>query len=47
MPIVTLPRFLLSLVSLALLAGAIYLAWSWYDGYDVLYRDGNVRHLRG
>jgi pimeloyl-ACP methyl ester carboxylesterase len=47
MPIITLPRLLLSLVSLAILAAAIYLAWSWYEGYDVLYRDGSVRHFRG
>jgi pimeloyl-ACP methyl ester carboxylesterase len=47
MPIITLPRFLLSLVSLALLAAAIYLAWNWYEGYDVIYRDGSVRHFRG
>jgi pimeloyl-ACP methyl ester carboxylesterase len=47
MPIITIPRFLLSLLSLAILAGAIYLAWSWYEGYDVVYRDGSVRHFRG
>ncbi|MGI9170755.1 MAG: alpha/beta fold hydrolase [Caulobacteraceae bacterium] len=46
-PIITFPRFLFSLVSLAILAGAIYLAWSWYEGYDVLYRDGRIRHFRG
>jgi pimeloyl-ACP methyl ester carboxylesterase len=47
MPIITIPRYLLSLVSLAILAGAVYCAWSWYEGYDVLYRDGSVRHVRG
>ena len=47
MPIITLPRFLLSLVSWALLAGAVYLAWSWYEGFDVVYRDGAIRHFRG
>lgn len=47
MPIITLPRFLFSLISLAILAGAIYFAWSWYEGYDVLYRDGTIRHFRG
>ncbi len=47
MPITTLPRFVLSLVSLALLVGGIYLAWSWYEGYDVHYGDGLIRHVRG
>ncbi len=47
MPIITMPRFLLSLLSLAILAGAVYLAWSWYEGYDVVDRDGLVRHFRG
>ncbi len=47
MPIITFPRFLLSLVSLAILFGGIYLAWGWYDGYDVLYRDGSLVHFRG
>ena len=47
MPIITLPRLLLSLVSLAVLAGAVYFSWSWYEGYDVLYRDGSIRHFRG
>jgi pimeloyl-ACP methyl ester carboxylesterase len=47
MPIITIPRFLLSLISLAILAGAIYLAWSWYEGYDVVYRDGSAHHVRG
>ena len=47
MPIITVPRFLFSLISLAILAGAVYLAWSWYEGYDVLYRDGTVRYFRG
>ena len=47
MPIITIPRFLLSLLSLAILAGAIYLAWSWHEGYDVLYRDGSARHFHG
>ena len=47
MPIVILPRFLLSLISLSLLGVGIYLAISWYEGYDVFYRDGAVRHFRG
>ena len=35
MPIITVPRFLLSLLSWLILAAAIYLLWSWAQGYDV------------
>jgi pimeloyl-ACP methyl ester carboxylesterase len=47
MPVITIPRFILSLLSFAILAAAIYLGWSWYTGYDILYRDGTVRDFRG
>jgi pimeloyl-ACP methyl ester carboxylesterase len=47
MPIITLPRVLLSLVSWGLLAAAIYLLWSWHQGAEVLYPDGSVRHVAG
>ncbi len=47
MPIITLPRAILSLVSLAILAGALYLLWSWQDGYYVRDPDGVLRHLHG
>jgi pimeloyl-ACP methyl ester carboxylesterase len=47
MAIITIPRLLLSLLSLAILAGAIYLGWSWYEGFDVVYRDGSIRHFHG
>lgn len=47
MPVLTLPRLLLTLVSLALLAGAAYLLWSWERGYDVLGADGLWRHVHG
>jgi pimeloyl-ACP methyl ester carboxylesterase len=46
-PIITFPRFLFSLVSLAIVAAAIYFAWGWAQGYDVMYRDGTTRHFRG
>ena len=36
MPLLILMRLLTSLLSLAVLAGAAYLAWSWYEG-DVYY----------
>ena len=45
MPIPMLPRLLLQLLSLALLALGGYLAWSWWRGYDVVRADGAVLHL--
>ena len=47
MPIVILPRALLSLLSLLVLAAAGYLVWSWFRGYDVRDLDGVVHHARG
>ena len=47
MPVVTIPRALLSLVSLFILAAAAYLLWSWLHGYDVRLSDGSLRHVRG
>lgn len=47
MPIVVLPRILLSLLSWLLLAAAVYLLWRWYEGYDLVLADGGVVHVRG
>jgi pimeloyl-ACP methyl ester carboxylesterase len=47
MPILSLPRALLSLASLAILAAAIYLLWSWGQGYDFRLTDGRWRHAAG
>ena len=44
MPIVLFPRLLMQLVSLLLLALGVYLAWSWWRGYDVIGVDGVARH---
>ena len=47
MPVISLPRMVLSLLSLAILAGAIYLLWNWNHGHEVLGADGRLRHVRG
>ncbi|MDB5481848.1 MAG: hypothetical protein JWO83_2901 [Caulobacteraceae bacterium] len=47
MPVVTLPRALLSILSLAVLASAAFLLWSWYRGYDLRDVDGVVWHVHG
>lgn len=47
MPIVTFPRGLLSILSLLILAGGIYLLREWWVGYDVRGVDGILRHFRG
>src|ERR1700761_6234357 len=47
MPIIVIPRLLLSILSWALLAAAAYLLWSWYDGYDLLTPDGAIHHVAG
>lgn len=46
MPLMIIVRFLLSLVSLAILAGSVYLLAEWYDGtIYMLENDGEmVRH---
>lgn len=46
MPLILILRFVSSLASLALLAGATYLLWRWYDGYFVEGPDGIARHVR-
>ena len=47
MPIITLPRILLSLLSWVILATAIYLLWNWRQGHDLIYRDGSIHHFSG
>jgi pimeloyl-ACP methyl ester carboxylesterase len=47
MPIVVIPRALLSLLSLLILYAACYLIWSWYLGVNVTDAAGAVRHVRG
>ena len=47
MPVIIIPRLLLSLLSWAILAAAIYLLWSWARGYDVVDVHGVVHHVRG
>jgi pimeloyl-ACP methyl ester carboxylesterase len=46
MPLILILRFISSLASLALLAGAAYLLWRWYDGYFVEGPDGIARRIR-
>ena len=58
MPIVQLPRALLSLLSLLILGAAVYLIWSGVHGYDVrdihrvvradgsVMRELTIRHMR-
>ena len=47
MPIIFLPRALLSLVSLLILGSAAYLLWSWAHGMDVRGVDDVVRRVHG
>ena len=47
MPIITLPRLLLSLFSWLLLAAAVFLFWRWYDGYLVQRITGEFYRERG
>lgn len=47
MPVLTLPRLLLSLLSWAILAVGAYLLWSWFHGYDVRDAHGVWRHVHG
>ena len=45
---IIIPRLLLQLVSLALLACAAWLLWRWWDGYDVVSTSGVVvDHVHG
>ena len=46
MPIISLPKLVLSLISLFILA-AVYLLWSWLRGYDVRLATGAVQHVNG
>lgn len=46
MPVLTIPRVIATWVSLAILAGAIYLLWSWSRGDLVLQSDGGVARER-
>ena len=47
MPIMMFPRLLLQLLSLAVLAAAGYLLWSWWDGYDIVDALGVAHHVHG
>ncbi len=47
MPVVLFPRLLLQLVSLAVLAAAAWLLWSWWDGYDLVSARGVAYHAHG
>jgi pimeloyl-ACP methyl ester carboxylesterase len=46
MPLLSIVRFLATLVSLAILAVAVYLAWSWYDGDLIRQADGELVRVR-
>ncbi len=46
MPIIFVPRLLLSLISWVNLAAAIYLLWAWGRGYDVQDAQGILHHVR-
>ncbi len=47
MPVVVIPRLILSLLSWAILGAAIYLLWSWAHGYDVIDARGVAHHTHG
>lgn len=47
MPVIMIPRLLLSIVSWAILGAAIYLLWSWGHGYDVIDAAGVAHHRHG
>ncbi len=47
MPIITIPRLLLSLLSWAILAVALYLLWRWSHGYIVVDDHGVRHHIHG
>ncbi len=47
MPVVVIPRAVLSLLSWLILAAGAYLLWSWFHGYDVRQADGVIEHVRG
>jgi pimeloyl-ACP methyl ester carboxylesterase len=46
MPVIAIPRMLLSLLSLILLGAGLYLLWTWYQGYDITDRHGVLHHDR-
>ena len=46
MPLLILSRLFASLLSLAILGGAAYLAWTWYDGVAYYRADGLVERVR-
>lgn len=47
MPVVFIPRIVLSLLSWVIFAGAAYLLWSWFAGYYVRELDGDLLWVRG
>lgn len=47
MPVVTLPRLLLSLLSWVFLAATVYLLWRWFDGVVVREADGDLYRVHG
>ena len=47
MPVITIPRLILSLLSWAILAAAIYLIWSWGHGHVVVDEHGARHHVHG
>lgn len=46
MPLLSIARFITTLLSLAVLGLAVYLAWSWYDGELVRQVDGDLVRVR-
>jgi pimeloyl-ACP methyl ester carboxylesterase len=46
MPLLAILRFLFSILSIAILAGAIYLLWTWYDAPVIRRDDGSLVVLR-
>ena len=47
MPVVVIPRAVLSLLSWLILAASAYLLWGWSQGYDIRHANSVIEHVRG
>lgn len=46
MPLLVIFRFVFMLLSLCILAGVVYLLWTWYDGDLIQQADGDIVRVR-